>query len=276
MPELDLEKFTGKAANIIADYILTFVGILHQPEQTLRRTFAKCSNRTALIKAIVFTSVSLTLGLAVAEFLHLPGAKVYAAPSTILAVISVWFVGALVLAGLMRLFSIPINAIRAGITFLFISSALHVVWILIVSLCSSVVTDTRVRLTYDYAVLFGEGMPRLDRKEEEYVAEEEPEKEGTVLTEAVPGQFTGSETGKRIRAEQSRLPLPKREVTKTANAVGWYLCIGYYVIASWFLSKGFAAITSVSAMRLYVFALVVPATVGVIAVVVWVLAIVYF
>ncbi|MGZ2259993.1 hypothetical protein ACVC7O_22065 (plasmid) [Roseobacter sp. A03A-229] len=158
-------------------------------------------NNDVIVAAYSFAFICLSVGAAVGGYLNLAGRPQLFDIQAIIFVLFVWCVTAVALHPFLKLFKATGTAVQTMVVVLFTSAGLHIVWIPIFAMVSNVVTETRVVLTYDYAVSYSiasrgrwgdSAEPTLRTAEEiarylvpnyseSYVPENEPHKDGTVL-----------------------------------------------------------------------------------------------
>jgi hypothetical protein len=205
MSNLDIKNIASSLADSLADYLTNFLGIIQNPSRTVDRfLFIGATNgeRKTLQGTLFYTTVSIIIGLCLAEFMHLPGEARSITPNNIVSIIFVWILFALVLHPLLKLFKGKGTVVSTIAVFLLVVSTLQVVFVPSAKIMSLFITKTEVILTYDYAI-YGGGLERRLGNVESYLLENEPEKEGTVL---VPYDKRDEYAQDRISVDESPYP----------------------------------------------------------------------
>lgn len=269
MLSLDPQKTVEKLLSEVLRFPVLFVELVTAPTSF----FAELQNlgeerQQALLRAAFsFAVVSVTIGAAVGGYLELASGPQIFDLQAIITVFFMWFVAALILHPFLKLFRAKGTVFQTVAVFVFVASALHIIWVPVFAIISHFVSETRVVLTYDYVVSFSVGSSGRDSGEyidqahrirdftESYILEREPDKDGTVLLPVeeplnndrlTDGLNLDDVAGTRVAAEQSPFALPNRQEeavlgphsTPLLQAVLFlYLTTHFY-----YLAKGFSAV----------------------------------
>lgn len=228
-----LPKFPERLWEQIVLFPENYLNLLLHPKaffSSLREKSAQ-GDRDIIISVFSFAFISLSIGTAVGGYLEISGRPQLFDVQAIMFVLFVWCITAVILHPFLKLFRASGVALQTMIVVLFSSAALHIVWIPVFGLVSKIVTETRVVLTYDYAISYSlaskrnwevEGMYSpgdvaellVPQYSESYIVQREPEKEGTVLQPAEKPSsredFPARTYSERVAIASSTLPVPNR------------------------------------------------------------------
>lgn len=238
------------------------------------------------IAAFSFAFICFSVGAAVGKYLNLSGGPQLFDIEVIVFVLFIWCITAVVLHPLLKVFKATGTAVQTMTVVLFTSAGLHIIWIPIFGVVSNVVSETRVVLTYDYAISYSLASSRdwtdyiepayQTAKEiaqhlqpnhtESYILTDEPQKEGTVLPPAeVPTApaYPGTQSvGSRIALASSDLPPPAREERAALGPTGTPILAAalaaYLVSHIIYLGIGFSEVHGRSAVYWVSLAFLVP------------------
>lgn len=209
-----LVRFPDNYYNLIFSPKAFFISIKELPQ---------AKNQELITNIFLFAIICLLIGASVGGYMNLSGGPQLFDFEAIIFVLFLWFATAIILHPFLLVFGATGDVSKTLAVVILATSGLHIIWIPIFSLVSNIITETRVVLTYNYAISYsiaskdGEGRGRMwgeggslaydliANYTESYVAEQEPEKEGSILPPA------NSEVAReRVPIAISQYPKPER------------------------------------------------------------------
>jgi hypothetical protein len=280
--DLNLQKAADSIADLLAAYVNQFLGVVTKPRSTFKTIFGDVDTSSRRLRnALAYTAVTILLGAALARFVGLKNSPTEISPQTALAVLLIWVMAGLLLHPFLRLIGAK-SDIQATVTAaLYVVATLHIPFVLILGILSRTITDTRVVLTYEYAVYFavrlgsggsiGNWRENLQEfRSESFLKERNPAKDRTILPPAPPRDsfrdFTevprGPEQRTRVPLGSGGLQAPHRtespEVRTEYGLLLWMLWCAYYIVTAIYLATGLAVAHRMSALFLLGAALLTP------------------
>jgi hypothetical protein len=261
MTVFDATKLISGLKDEIERFPVMFVSVISGPFEffsEIARLKSDANNR--LIKvAVVFGAICIVIGTAVGGYFELEKVPEMFSAASLITVLLLWFGLGLVAHPFIRLFGGRGHVYQTIAVFLFVISALHIVWLPLFAIVAKNFAETRVVLTYDYAISFaalernspmssyGMDVP-VAQFTETYFPSREPEKEGTVLppAEAASDAPLWRDEPNRISIEESTFPAPAREevveIGEPYKAALLALFVGYVSSHFFYLAKGVSAV----------------------------------
>ncbi|MEX0350943.1 MAG: hypothetical protein AB3N15_16085 [Paracoccaceae bacterium] len=256
MSTIDAQKLFDRLSAELLRFPERFADLLARPSHFFAEIAAVSEeHRRDLLKtAFVFALIAVVIGTGVGGFLQLEGTPQILGVGPIVAVLFLWFLVGLGLHPALRLFGANGTWTKTVAVFLFTVSALHILWVPVLGILSLLLSETRVVLTYEYAISFGasrgssiEGLGSIARHTESFILEREPDKAGTVLppasSDVTPYQATLTP---RIPADASPYPPPTEARGPVLSAENWHILtavlIAYITSHFYYLSRGFALV----------------------------------
>lgn len=256
MADIDLNKIPAAVSDALSGYLIDLTGVLTRPREKIEKLLRDSGNqeRVILRGSLTYSTISILLGICLAEFLRIPGKTPDVTIVSVVSLLIIWVMYALVLHPLLRWFGGRGRVSDTVAVFLLIVSSLNLFFVPAAKALTMFVTKTQVVLTYDYVISMGPLWSQ--NKVEVYFKDKEPEKEGTIL---VPHNVATIES-KRVRAKGSPYPLPKRQEVK---AIDWDLgmwiiafSLFYYLSHIYYLSEALSVPHSMSPNKLRVLGIV--------------------
>lgn len=282
MADLNLQKAADSIADLLAAYVNQFLGVLTKPRSTFRTIFGDIDTSSKRLRnALAYAAITILLGAGLAGFVGLKNSPTEISPQTALAVLLIWVMAGLLLHPCLRLVGAK-SDIQATVTIvLYVVATLHLPFILLLGFLSRTLTDTRVVLTYDYAVYFavrlGSGGGIVNWREnlqefrsESFLKEENPAKDRTILPPAPPREsFRDFTEVPRSPEQRTRVPLgseglqaPRRTETPQVRSgyslLLWIIWAAYYIVTAIYLATGLAVAHRMGALFLLAVAVVAP------------------
>lgn len=283
MADLDIQKAADSIADLLAAYVNQFLGVLTRPHKIFKVVFEQLdTSHRQLRNALAYSAVTIVLGAGLAHFVGLKNSPTEISPQTALAVLLIWTAAGLLLHPCLRLVGAK-GDIQATVTVvLYVVATLHLPFILLLGLLSRTITDTRVVLTYDYAVYFavrlgssGESMANWRQnlqefRSESFLKEKSPGKDGTILPPVPPKESfrdlrevpSSPEVRARVPLGSDGLQAPHRTETPEVRSEYRNLLLiiwaAYYMLTSMYLAVGLAAAHRLRAILLLGLAVAIP------------------
>jgi hypothetical protein len=202
MADFDIKKNAEAIAESLTNYLEQFIFLLTKPRNAVQAQFASTVTRGKRIQsALIYASISILVGICFAKFIGLPNTPSEVNPQTAVAILIFWILSAALLHPFLKLFRAKGVLQDTVVVFLLVISTLHLVFIPLLAVASHVLTDTKVTLSYDYVIYFGDDSirggwapggwaPGIDenwrtrlvgKNTESFIKEKESERDKTIL-----------------------------------------------------------------------------------------------